>query len=111
LLEIIIDGLFGTHRVFAFMGGFYNILIASFEILAVLVVVAVILFWIRRNVIKLKRFISSDLKAWPKSDANYILYFEIVLMSLFLLMNAADLWLQQMEVHHYNEAGSFQREL
>jgi heterodisulfide reductase subunit C len=107
LLEIIIDGLFGTHRVFAFMGGFYNVLIASFEILALLVIVAVIVFWLRRNVIRLKRFVSSDLKNWPKSDANYILYFEIVLMSLFLLMNASDLALQQRFVHHYTEAGSF----
>ena len=107
LLEIVIDGLFGTHRVFSFMGGFYNVLIASFEILAVLVLVSVIVFWLRRNVIKLKRFVSSDLKNWPKSDANYILYFEIILMSLFLIMNAADLWLQEMNVHHYNQAGSF----
>ncbi|WP_396183131.1 4Fe-4S dicluster domain-containing protein [Flavobacterium sp.] len=107
LLEIVIDGLFGTHRVFSFMGGFYDVLIASFEILAVLVLVSVIIFWLRRNVIKLKRFVSSDLKSWPKNDANYILYFEIVLMSLFLIMNAADLWLQEMNVHHYNQAGSF----
>ncbi len=107
LLEIIIDGLFGTHRVFSFMGRFYNVLIASFEILAVLVIIAVIAFWVRRNIIKIKRFVNSDMKAWPKSDANYILYFEIVLMSLFLIMNASDYWLQQMEVNHYHEAGSF----
>jgi heterodisulfide reductase subunit C len=90
LLEIIIDGLFGTHRIFSGLGGLYTFLIASFEILALLVLVAVIIFWTRRNIIKLKRFVSSDLKGWPKSDANYILYFEIVLMSLFLLMNASD---------------------
>ena len=107
LLEIIIDGLFGTHRAFSFMGGFYDVLIASFEILAVLVIIAVIAFWIRRNIIKLKRFVNSDMKAWPKSDANYILYFEIVLMSLFLIMNASDYWLQQMDVNHYDQAGSF----
>ncbi len=107
VLEIIIDGLFGTHRVFAFLGVFYDILIGSFEILAVLVLIAVIVFWIRRNTIKLKRFISSDLKGWPKSDANYILYFEVVLMSLFLFMNASDLWLQHMHVSHYIQAGSF----
>jgi heterodisulfide reductase subunit C len=107
LLEIIIDGLFGTHRVFAFMGGFYNVLIASFEILALLVIVAVIVFWLRRNIIRLKRFVSSDLKNWAKNDANYILYFEIVLMSLFLMMNASDLALQQRFVYHYTEAGSF----
>ena len=109
LLEIIIDGLFGTHRVFAFMGGFYNFLIGSFEILALLVLVAVIAFLIRRNIIKLRRFIHSDLKGWPKSDANYILYFEIVLMTLFLLMNAADYNLQYRpdSVGHYIQAGSF----
>ncbi len=90
LLEIIIDGLFGTHRAFSGLGGLYTFLIASFEILALLVVVAVIAFWSRRNIIKLKRFISSDLNGWPKSDANYIIYFEIVLMTLFLLMNASD---------------------
>lgn len=107
LLEIIIDGLFGTHRVFAVLGGFYNVLIAAFEVLAVLVIVAVVVFWLRRNVVRIKRFVNSDMKSWPKHDANYILYFEIVLMSLFLLMNASDLALQQRFVHHYTEAGSF----
>ncbi len=107
VIEIIIDGLFGTHRVLSFMGGLYDVLIGSFEVLAFLVLVSVIIFLIRRNVIKLKRFIHSDLKGWPKSDANYILYFEITLMSLFLIMNAADLWLQQMGYTHYNEVGSF----
>ncbi len=107
VLEIIIDGLFGTHRVFAFMGTLYNLLIGSFEILALLVLVAVIIFLIRRNIIKLKRFIHSDLKGWPKSDANYILYFEIVLMSLFLLLNAADYHLQLLGFGHYETAGSF----
>lgn len=107
VIEIIIDGLFGTHRVLSFMGGFYDFIIGSFEILAFLVLVAVIIFWIRRNIIKLWRFAHSDLKGWPKSDGNYILYFEMVLMSLFLLMNGSDLWLQQMGVSHYTEAGSF----
>ena len=109
LLEIIIDGLFGTHRVFSFLGTFYNILIGSFEILAFLVLVAVLVFYARRNSIKLKRFVHSDLKGWPKSDANYILYFEIVLMSLFLLMNAADLHLQNITggFGHYSQVGSF----
>lgn len=109
LLEIIIDGLFGTHRIFAFLGTTYNVLIASFEILAVLVLVAVIIFWTRRNVINLKRFVSSDLKGWPKSDGNYILYFEVVLMTLFLLMNASDLHLQNVPggFSHFIKAGSF----
>ena len=107
VLEIIIDGIFGTHRIFSFLGSIYSFLIGSFEILAFLVLVAVILFWTRRNVVKLKRFISSDLNGWPRSDANYILYFEVVLMSLFLLMNASDFWLQQAGVSHYVQAGSF----
>ncbi|MBQ0908002.1 (Fe-S)-binding protein [Flavobacterium sp. F-328] len=109
LLEIIIDGLFGTHRVFAFIGVTYDVLIASFEILAGLVLFAVFAFWTRRNVIKLKRFVSSDLKGWPKNDANYILYFEVVLMTLFLLMNATDLHLQNVPggYSHFIQAGSF----
>jgi len=109
LLEIIIDGLFGTHRVFAPLGIVYDLLIGSFEILAVLVLVAVIVFWIRRNTIKLKRFDSTDLKGKPKKDANYILYFEVVLMSLFLLMNASDYHLQYVAggFGHYIQAGSF----
>jgi heterodisulfide reductase subunit C len=109
LLEIIIDGLFGTHRVFSFLGITYDVLIASFEILALLVLVAVITFWIRRNSIKLKRFISSDLNGYPKNDANYILYFEVILMTLFLLMNASDLHLQNVPggFSHFVKAGAF----
>jgi heterodisulfide reductase subunit C len=109
LLEIIIDGLFGTHRIFASIGVVYDALIASFEILAFLVLFAVTVFLIRRNVVKLKRFIHSDLKGWPKSDANYILYFEITLMTLFLLMNASDLHLQNVPggFSHFIKAGSF----
>ena len=109
VIEIIIDGLFGTHRVLSFMGTFYDILIGSFEILAALVLVSVIIFLVRRNVIKLKRFIHSDLKGWPKSDANYILYFEVVLMALFLLMNAADYHLQNVSggFMHFHAVGSF----
>jgi heterodisulfide reductase subunit C len=95
VLEIIIDGLFGTHRVFSFLGSFYGILIGSFEILAVLVLIAVFAFWTRRNIIKLKRFTSSDLNGKPKKDADIILYFEVVLMSLFLIMNATDIYFQQ----------------
>ncbi|MBM6499503.1 (Fe-S)-binding protein [Flavobacterium macrobrachii] len=95
VLEIIIDGLFGTHRVFSFLGSLYGILIGSFEILAVLVLVAVFVFWTRRNIIKLKRFTSSDLNGKPKKDADIILYFEVVLMSLFLIMNATDIYFQQ----------------
>ncbi len=107
LLEIIIDGLFGTHRIFSFLGGFYDFLIASFEILAILVIISVSIFWLRRNVLKLKRFNNVDLKGTPRKDANTILYFEMILMSLFLLMNASDFWLQQAGMTHYTQAGSF----
>ena len=107
VLEIIIDGLLGTHRIFAFMGGFYDFLIASFEILALLVIVAVIVFWVRRNALKLARFVKPEMKGWPKSDANWILYIELILMGLFLTMNAADNQLQQLGVAHYEVAGMF----
>ena len=108
LLEIILDGLFGTHRVFApYLGSAYDILIASFEVLAAIVFFSVVVFWLRRNALKIKRFWKPELKGWPKKDANYILYFEIVLMTLFLLMNASDMLLQQSSLHHYTKAGFF----
>ncbi len=99
VLEIIIDGLFGTHRIGLkiLSESVYGFLIGSFEILAVLVLVAVIVFWLRRNVIKLKRFLSSEMKGWPKSDGNIILYFEVVLMCLFLTMNATDTSFQALD--------------
>ncbi len=96
VLEIIIDGLFGTHRIFSSMDAFYGILIGSFEILAVLVFAAVTVFWIRRNILKLKRFWNKEMTSWPKNDANIILYFEMVLMTLFLVMNATDVPFQEM---------------
>ena len=97
VLEIIIDGLFGTHRVFQPLLGnsIYGFLIGTFEILAFLVLAAVIIFWLRRNIVQLKRFMSKEMKGWPKNDGNLILYFEIVLMSLFILMNATDYSFQQ----------------
>jgi heterodisulfide reductase subunit C len=107
VIEIIIDGLFGTHRVFSFAGGLYDFLIGSFEILAFLVLFSVIVFWIRRMIIRIPRFWSKEMTSWPKNDALNILYFEMVLMSLFLIMNAADYNLQQLGAEHYIEAGSF----
>ncbi len=97
LLEIIIDGLLGTHRVFQPIVGdiLYAFLIGTFEVLAVLVLLAVIVFWLRRNVIKVKRFLNKEMKGWPKNDGNIILYFEVVLMSLFLTMNATDVPFQE----------------
>ncbi len=96
VLEIIIDGIFGTHRIFSFLGGFYGFLIGCFELLAALVFIAVIVFWVRRNVLKLARFWKPEMKGWPKKDADFILYFEMVLMTLFLVMNATDVHFQAM---------------
>ncbi|MGK0326189.1 MAG: heterodisulfide reductase subunit C [Polaribacter sp.] len=97
VLEIIIDGLFGTHRVFQDPLGneLYGFLIGTFEVLATLVFVAVVIFWLRRNVSNIKRFLSKEMKGWPKNDGNNILYFEMVLMSLFLIMNATDTSFQE----------------
>lgn len=107
VLEIILDGILGTHRLFSPLGSLYNFLIGSFEVLAFLVIVAVIVFWIRRNIIKLKRFIKPEMEGWPKKDGNLILYIELVLMFLFLTMNAADFQLQQLGAEHYAKAGAF----
>ncbi|PWG05278.1 (Fe-S)-binding protein [Polaribacter aquimarinus] len=100
VLEIIIDGLFGTHRIFqGVLGdGIYGFLIGTFEILAALVFISVIIFWLRRNLSNIKRFLSKEMKGWPKNDGNNILYFEMVLMTLFLVMNATDIPFQQLEV-------------
>lgn len=104
VLEIVLDGILGTHRMFApILGSLYTFLIDAFEILAVLVIVACAIFLIRRNILKLKRFISKDLDGWPRSDANYILITEIVLMCLFLTMNTSDLVLQSRGYGHYAE--------
>src|SRR6187397_1133383 len=104
VLEIVLDGIFGTHRLFAKpLGGFYTFLINAFEVLAVLVFAACAIFLVRRNIIKLKRFISKDLNGWPRSDANYILITEILLMTLFLTMNACDTLLQQRGYSNYGE--------
>lgn len=108
VLEIVLDGITGHHRLFATpLGQVYSFLINAFEILALLVLVACVVFLIRRNVLKLKRFISHDLDGWPRSDANYILITEIVLMSLFLLMNSADRALQLQGHEHYADTGQF----
>ncbi|MCU0395652.1 MAG: (Fe-S)-binding protein, partial [Chitinophagaceae bacterium] len=104
VLEIVLDGLLGTHRLFApLLGSFYDFLINAFELLALGVLIVCVVFLVRRNVLKLKRFASNDLNGWPRSDANYILITEIILMSLFLKMNAADGVLQARGIAHYAE--------
>jgi len=107
MLEIVIDGLFGTHRVFSFLGGLYNFFIYAFEILAFAVLLGCVIFFIRRNVLKLKRLNQPELANWPKTDANLILTAEILLMTAFLFMNAADQKLQAMGAEHYHIAGAF----
>jgi heterodisulfide reductase subunit C len=108
VLEIVMDGLLGTHRVFLGpLGDAYSFLINFFEILAIGVIVVCIAFLVRRNGMKLKRFVSNDLNGWPRSDANYILIAEIILMSLFLLMNTMDRALQLQGNEHYRNTGNF----
>ena len=107
LLEIVIDGIFGTHRVLAFLGSTYDFAIAAFEWFALSVIAAVLVFWFRRNLIHIARFRSAEMKGWPKLDANLILVIEVVLMLLFLTMNAADYALQLREEPHYPRAGLF----
>lgn len=107
LLEIIIDGIVGTHRVFIFMGIFYDLLINTFEILAFLVIISVIVFWIRRNIIRLNRFHKAEMKGWAFNDANNILYIEALLMTAFITMNALDYNLQQLGVEHYTITNKF----
>ena len=110
LIEIVLDGFLGTHRVLSsYLGSFYNVLIATFEIFALLVILSVSVFWFRRNAMNIRRFWKPEMKGWPKKDADYILYIELVLMFLFLTMNASDYWLQQHPEgqSYYTQAGSF----
>ncbi|MGF7079594.1 4Fe-4S dicluster domain-containing protein [Mucilaginibacter sp. UYCu711] len=108
VLEIMIDGIFGSHRIFSKpLGSLYGLLIGGFEVLAILVLTACVVFLARRNIIRLKRFSGTEMTAWPKSDANYILFIEICLMTAFLTMNAADYKLQALHFGHYIQAVSF----
>ncbi|HNP76905.1 MAG TPA: (Fe-S)-binding protein [Cyclobacteriaceae bacterium] len=106
VLEFVIDGLAGTHRIFApYLGSMYNLLMNFFEFLALAVLLACVVFLIRRNVIKVPRFRSPELTGWPLLDANLILITEIVLMSAIFTMNACD---QLLQVHseHYTATGT-----
>ncbi len=108
VLEIVLDGILGTHRLFLpVLSGLYNWLINIFEFLALGVLVVCVIFLARRNWLKLKRFVSKDLNGWPRTDANFILVTEIVLMSLFLIMNATDQILQDRGQAHYANTGGF----
>jgi heterodisulfide reductase subunit C len=107
VLEMIVDGVIHGHRSFSFLGGFYNFLIAFFEVLALGVFVGVVVFWLRRNVVKVRRFLNSELNGWPRLDANTILIAEMILMTALMLMNGADQILQSRGNEHYIRAGSF----
>lgn len=108
ILEIILDGILGQHRLFSpLLGGLYSVLIGCFEILAFLVLVGCAIFLVRRNIVRVKRLNQHELDGWPRSDANYILITEIVLMLLFLTMNTADQALQQHGHEHYINTGAF----
>ncbi|MGB1075248.1 MAG: 4Fe-4S dicluster domain-containing protein [Flavobacteriales bacterium] len=107
ILEILIDGLFGTHRVFSFLGPVYNALIASFEVLAAGVLLACAVFFVRRNGMAIARFRSPEMGGWPSLDANIILVVEVLLMFAFLSMNAADCIAQSRGLDAYVQAGAF----
>jgi len=107
VLEIIIDGVLETHRIFSFLGPVYDFLIGSFEILAFLVLLACVVFLIRRNIGNIRRFKMPEMKGWPKNDANIILIVEVLLMMAFLTMNASDSVLQSRGVDHYVNAGAY----
>lgn len=107
VLEIMIDGLFGTHRALSGLGSIYNLAIGFFEILAFLTLIACVIFLLRRFVVKVKRFTNPELKGFPNRDAATILFIEIVLMGALLKMNAADQLLQASGDPHYFKAGSF----
>ena len=107
VLEILIDGIFGTHRVFSFLGEFYSFLFRFIEVLALLVLVACVVFLIRRNMMSIKRFHLAEMTKWPKADANIILIAEILLMGALLKMNAADQVLQMRLPETYHEVGSY----
>lgn len=107
VLEMLVDGAFNLHRSFSFMGSFYNFLIGFFELLALGVFIGVVVFWLRRNVVKVKRFLNAELNGWPSFDANAILVAEMILMTCLMLMNAADQNLQMRGHEHYHPAGSF----
>lgn len=107
VLEFVIDGIFGTHRIFApYLGGFYNLMMNGFEGLAVAVLISCIIMLFRRNVLKLSRFWSAEMTRWPRLDANIILLTEVALMLAILLMNASDQLLQQRSVTHYTSTGT-----
>jgi heterodisulfide reductase subunit C len=107
MIEIMVDGIAGTHRSLLFTGAVYPVLISVFELFALAVILACVVFLVRRNVIRLRRFWNKEMTAWPRSDANIILVTEILLMSSILIMNAADGILQSRGHEYYAASGTF----
>ena len=107
MLEILTDGILGTHRAFSFIGGVYPVLISAFELVALAVIFGCIIFLLRRNVVRVGRFWNKEMTRWPRTDANIILITEIFLMSSILIMNATDGILQNRPDAHYAQVGSF----
>lgn len=108
LIEIILDGVSGGHRVFKpFLGGFYTFMISLIEILSVTAFIATVIFLARRNLLKLPRLNGKDMLGWPTKDGNLILIMEIVLIFCILTMNGADEALYNMGASHFEGQGSF----
>ena len=107
MLEVMVDGFTGSHRVFSFLGDFYTVIISATEFFALLVIIGCVVFLFRRNVIRLPRFWKSEMTAWPRLDANIILLTEVVLMTSIFFLNASDFILQTREFGHYEQVGSF----
>lgn len=108
LIEIFIDGIFGTHRIFKEpLGGFYTFMISLIEILSVGALTATIIFLYRRNLLKLPRLNMKEMLGWPKKDANLILIMEIILVLCIFTMNGTDEVLYNMGKSHFEGQGSF----
>lgn len=108
LLEIIVDGLFGSHRFFShFLGGFYTFLISTIEVLSLLALVATFVFLYRRNLLKVPRLVKPELNGWPRLDANLILIGELLLVTGIFCMNGADTVLQSVQPEKYHDTGNF----
>lgn len=106
MLEIMLDGITGSHRIFAFLP-YYNVLVSIFEVFALAVITACLVFLFRRNGLRLSRFHNAEMTSWPKLDANIILITEVLLMSALFSMNAADQVLQSLGTEHYTVTGGF----
>ncbi|MBK8700237.1 MAG: (Fe-S)-binding protein [Saprospiraceae bacterium] len=105
-IEIFIDGIFGSHRILApFLGGFYTFMVGSIEVLSLLAFFATVAFLWRRNLLKLPRFTKTELDGWPRLDANFILFGEILLIAGIFAMNGADLVLQERLPDLYHSTG------